>query len=106
LILPEQVLFGSLRLGVEAHDRLNCLCLLPLGNTVIGNQGTNCSDQKDDEIGAKGLAKLNGSVTDEVMNDVMDGKAQVFDMGWMKNSLESVETVEKSWCKCANVQKS
>jgi hypothetical protein len=36
-------------------------------------------------IGVKGLAKSYGGVEDKVMNDVMDGKAQMFDMSWMKN---------------------
>jgi hypothetical protein len=35
------------RLGNEARDRLNHVCLPPLGNPVNGKQCTNCSDQED-----------------------------------------------------------
>jgi hypothetical protein len=73
------------RIGYEAQDRLNHVCLLSLGNPVDGNQGRNCSDQKDGKTGVKGLAKSYGDVEDKVLNDVMDGKAQMFDMGWVKN---------------------
>jgi hypothetical protein len=75
----------ELRIGNEAQDRLNCVCLTPLDKPVNGNQTTNYGDQKDGKIGGKGLAKIYGCVEDKVMNDVMDGKAQMFDMGWMKN---------------------
>jgi hypothetical protein len=51
----------------------------------LGNIGTNCSDQKDGKIGVKGLARCCGGVEDKEMNDVMDGNAQMFNIGWMKN---------------------
>jgi hypothetical protein len=59
--------------------------LLLLSNPVNGNQCTNCSDQEDGKFVVKGLAESYGGVEDKVMNDVMDWKAQMCDMGWMKN---------------------
>jgi hypothetical protein len=45
------------RHGIETSGSLICGLLLSLDNPVSGNQGMNCSDQKDGKIGVKGLAK-------------------------------------------------
>jgi hypothetical protein len=39
---------------------------------------------------------LNGSVSNVVMDDMKNGKAQTFIVSWKKNGQESVEMVEKS----------
>jgi hypothetical protein len=73
----------------EAQDWLNCVHLLSLSNDNAGNCERNMMSRSNLDKEKMGLDKICGS----------EGKAQMFDMGWMKNGLRSVEMVERNWCK-------
>jgi hypothetical protein len=57
---------------------------VPAAKTIIGNKVMNCNDQKEEKIGVRDLAMINGRANGVVMDDVKDGKAQTITVSWKK----------------------
>jgi hypothetical protein len=89
--LQSLLLLGTIdKFDVNHGYRIETQLCMPaaLGKKITANQVTNCSDQREEKIGVKGLAMINGSVNGVVMDYVKDGKAQTITMGWKKNGYQ------------------
>jgi hypothetical protein len=75
--------------GIEAHGSLiyeRLQSLREVGKACNRNgRMTSSSDQKEKKKVVNSLDGFYGSVKDMVMDGTMDVKAQMLDMGWMKN---------------------
>jgi hypothetical protein len=60
---------------MDLKHQINGVRLLPFGNDNAGNCGTKVMSCSNLDEGMKGSAKICG----------IEGKAQMCDMGWMKN---------------------